>query len=266
MRSFWMAAALLVAGMPCFAASVGTYDALIRGARDGHYEPALVMLREYGKQHPADLRAIYDHILIAQWAGKDDEVLAVYQSSRALLHHMPSAALSAVARANRDTRRWSDALSFYREGKQRFPRDPAFAIGEAMVLADSGQTSQAIAAAQRLVNTSPGNSAYRLALEYAYHRAGMPYDALHEADLAHTLDPKKTATTREYILSLQRAGLPGPALQMAQNHPALLNDAEARRLEGDYAAQLVRLANAPTREESNRFVIADPGHWLFTTS
>lgn len=257
MRSFWMALFLLVAGVPCIAASAGTYDALIRGARDGHYEPALVMLREYGKQHPADLRAIYDHILIAQWAGKDGEVLAVYEASRPLLHHMPSAALSAVARANRDTKRWSDALAFYREGKRRFPRDPAFAIGEAMVLADSGQASQAIAAAQRLVDTSPENSAYRLTLEYAYHRAGLRYDALHEADLAHTLDPRKTATTREYILSLQRAGLPGPALQMAQSHPTLLNNAETRRLEGDYAAQLVRLASAPSREESNRFAIAD---------
>ncbi len=249
---------MLVASAPSMAASQKSYDALIKDARAGHYEPALVMLREYGQQHPSNRRAAYDHIIVAQWAGKNDEALSVYEtlgpSSSA---HMPPAALSAVARANRDTQHWSQALALYRQGKQRFPRHSTFALGEVMVLADSGQTSQAKNTAQSLVNKAPRNSAYRLALEYVEQSMHSPYAALHEADEAVRLAPKNTSATRRYILALQQAGLPGPALRVAREHPELLKAAELRRLQGDYAAQLTRLADTPTRQESERFVIAD---------
>ncbi|TCT10423.1 poly-beta-1,6 N-acetyl-D-glucosamine export porin PgaA [Paralcaligenes ureilyticus] len=256
-RYYWVFAAMLLASAPSMAASPKSYDTLINEARAGNYEPALAMLREYTQQHPSDRRAAYDHIIVAQWAGKNDEALNVYETLGPSSAQMPPAALSAVARASRDTRRWTQALALYRQGRQRFPQDSTFALGEVMVLADSGETDQAMATAQSLVDAEPANPAYRLALQYVYESTHSPYDALHEADRAITLAPKNTSAMRGYILALQRAGLPEPALRLAQSHPALLNAAELRRLQGDYAAELARLADIPTRQEAERFAIAD---------
>lgn len=59
------------------------------------------------------------------------------------------------------------------------------------------------------------------------------------------------------ILGLQRAGLPYLALQKAKNNPGAVSDAKFRQLEADYAAELTRLAVITTRQESERFRIAD---------
>lgn len=61
----------------------------------------------------------------------------------------------------------------------------------------------------------------------------------------------------EYILELERAGLPYLALQAAQKRPQVISDAKMRDLEADYAAELTRLAVITTRHESERFRIAD---------
>ncbi|MEO6983998.1 MAG: tetratricopeptide repeat protein, partial [Paralcaligenes sp.] len=256
-QRYWILAAMLVASAQSMATSPKSYDALITEARAGHYEPALVMLREYGQQHPSNQRAVYDHIIIAQWAGKNDEALSAYETLGPAAMHMPPAALSAAARASRDTKRWDQALALYRQGRKRFPQDPTFALGEVMVLADSGQTNQAMTIAQSLVNKAPKNPAYHLALEYVYHSTHSPYDALREADRAFTMAPENAAAVRKYILALQHAGLSGPALRLVQNHPTLLNAAELRRLQGDYAAELTRMADISTREEKEQFAIAD---------
>ncbi|MEO6986553.1 MAG: poly-beta-1,6 N-acetyl-D-glucosamine export porin PgaA, partial [Paralcaligenes sp.] len=131
------------------------------------------------------------------------------------------------------------------------------ALGEVMVLADSGQTNQAMTIAQSLVNKAPKNPAYHLALEYVYQSTHSPYDALREADRAFTMAPENAAAIRKYILALQHAGLSGPALRLVQTHPTLLNAAELRRLQGDYAAELTRMADISTREEKEQFAIAD---------
>jgi len=54
------------------------YDTLILRARAGDTEPALAYLRQRGDA--ASLQERYDHILIASWAGRVDEVIARYQN------------------------------------------------------------------------------------------------------------------------------------------------------------------------------------------
>lgn len=67
----------------------------------------------------------------------------------------------------------------------------------------------------------------------------------------------ETQRARDQIQGLERAGLPYLALQAARNHPGAISDAELRKLEADYAAELTRLAVITTRQESERFRIAD---------
>src|SRR5690606_37540254 len=98
-----------------------TYDDLIIEARAGNYEPALAMLRLHAIDHPQDLQATYDHVLIASWAKRSDEVTSAYEVLQPPPNRPPADVLEAVARAYRDTQRWDQALSHYRQGRRLFP-------------------------------------------------------------------------------------------------------------------------------------------------
>ncbi|WP_439685949.1 Poly-beta-1,6 N-acetyl-D-glucosamine export porin PgaA [Cupriavidus oxalaticus] len=235
------------------------YDALIQRARAGDYGSALAVLRERVASAPSDRRAAFDRIIIAGWAGRSDEVLAAYGEleQAGAARTAPPQVLAAAAGALRDQKRWDEALARYREGRRRFPAEPVFALGEVGVLADSGQAAQAVAAGQALVRRQPDDVDSRLALAYVQARAGEPYEALFEADQAYTRAPKRADAVRAYVAALQRAGLPDAALRVAGEHPALFDAAARQALELDAAAELVRLADMPTRMEAERFAIAD---------
>ena len=248
-----LTACALLAPSLALAAPAADYDALIARARAGDYEPALAMLRQGAG---AGRQAVYDHIVIAGWAGRPAEAVAAYESLP------PAAALPAdiqlaAARAYRDLRRWPEALAAYRAGLRRHPGQAAFAAGEIMTLADAGQTEAALAAGRAWIKRAPRDADARLALSYVHVRLRQPYEALHQADQALAIAPGTPYVLREYIDALSRARLAQPALDLARQHPDLFNATQLRRLEGDALAQQVRLAALPTRGEAERFAIAD---------
>src|SRR3546814_843218 len=106
------------------------YDALIIDARAGNHEPALMMLRQHAIDHPQDLRAVYDHVLIASWANLSDEAIVAYEALESAPNRPPANVLEAVARAYRDTQRWDPALAHYRQGQRLFPAQIRFAVGD----------------------------------------------------------------------------------------------------------------------------------------
>lgn len=69
--------------------------------------------------------------------------------------------------------------------------------------------------------------------------------------------PNRVDQERDQILGLERAGLPYLALEAARRNPSAISDAKFRQLEADYAAELTRLAVITTRQEAERFRIAD---------
>ena len=234
------------------------YDALIVGARAGDYEPALDMLRRHALEHPRDLRAAYDHVLIASWAGRREEAIQAYQALQPAPTRPPADVLETVARASRDTQRWDTALEYYRQGQRIYPRQPQFAVGEVMTLADAGRSAEAVARGKALIEADPDNADARIALGYALKQSPSPYPVLQEADQARTLAPKKAYVMREYLASLENAGLARAALDTARQHPDLVDAAKLRKLEADYVAELARLASTPVREEeTERYAIAD---------
>ncbi|PMY65907.1 MULTISPECIES: poly-beta-1,6 N-acetyl-D-glucosamine export porin PgaA [Pseudomonas] len=231
------------------------YDQLVLEARAGTYAPALTHLR----QVPADqLTAglVSDHLQIASWAGLDAEVVDVYET-QARGRVLPTQALTATARAYRNLKRWDDAIRLYRQALEREPQNPDLQLGLALTQADAGQPAEAVRRARELVAAKPDDATRRLALGYALTRAAQPYDALFEFDQAFVRAGDKPQVLREYVLALQRARLPEPALRLARQHPGLLDPVSLRRLEGDVAAERVRLTELATRSEKERYVIAD---------
>ncbi|MBO9356964.1 poly-beta-1,6 N-acetyl-D-glucosamine export porin PgaA [Bordetella petrii] len=260
-RSHWAwfacAAACTLVASPCHARGADKrYDALIIQAREGNYEPALAMLRQRVGMNPRDLRAIIDLIVIAGRAGRSAEVIAVYESLGASAP-LSAEALAVVARAYRDEQRWDQALAVYGKGRRIYPRDDTFMQGETMVLADAGKTAEAIRVGRELVERAPNNPDRLLALGYAYERDQQHFAALEQADRAYQLAPGRAYVKRAYVVALQQARLAEAALRVARGSPDLFTAEQMRRLEGDAAAELVRMADLPARNEGERYVVAD---------
>lgn len=232
------------------------YDATILRARAGDYAPALTMLREQQRLNPVNLRAAYDHILIASWAGRPRETVQVYAAMKPPPARPPANVVAAVAAAYRDTRQWYAALTLYRQGRLLYPDQSVFMVGEIKTLADAGRPDDAIATGEPLARYRPADADLELALAYAYQKKKGVSPALEHTSRAYALS-NQAYVTREYIHSLRLASLHGPALRLATQHPELLTDEELRGLQADYAAELTRLAGLPSQGERHRFDIAD---------
>ncbi|WZB75263.1 tetratricopeptide repeat protein [Achromobacter insuavis] len=153
----------------------------------------------------AGRQAVYDHIVIAGWAGRPPRRSPPTNPCRRPPPCPPTS--SWRRRAYRDLRRWPEALAAYRAGLRRHPGQTAFAAGEIMTLADAGQTEAALAAGQAWVKRAPRDADARLALGYVHARLRQPYEALHQADQALAIAPGTPYVLREYIDALSRARL-----------------------------------------------------------
>ncbi|KOY00977.1 poly-beta-1,6 N-acetyl-D-glucosamine export porin PgaA [Pseudomonas nunensis] len=231
------------------------YDQMVRDARAGNYAPALTVLRQVPVSQ-ATTSQISDHLQIASWAGLDAEVVQVYET-QGRNRVLPVQALTATARAYRNLKRWDSATGLYNKALALEPQNPDLQLGLAMTQADAGKPDEAVTRTRALVAAKPEDPSRRLALAYALTRAGNNYDALFEYDQAFIRAGSKPEVAREYVFALQRARLPEPALRLAQQRPGLIDPVQLRRIEGDLAAERVRLAELATRSEKERYVIAD---------
>ena len=241
--------------MPAFAKADPAYDALIVQARNGNFSPALAQLRQLSaeRQTPGQ---VSDHLVIAGWAGQDAEVLQVYEA-QGKNRNLSAQALATVARTYRNQKQWTQAEVVYRRALLREPNNVDLQLGLALTQADGGQASEAVQRTRALVAAKPDDPNRRMALGYALARAGLNYDALFEFDQAFIRAGDKPDVAREYIVALQKARLPEPALRLSAKRPGLLDAVTQRRLEGDLAAERVRMAEFATRTEQERYVIAD---------
>ena len=170
---------------------------------------------------------------------------------------LPVQALTATARAYRNLSAGTIGEPGLQQGPGHRPDNPELQLGLALTQADSGKPDQAVTRARALVAAKPNDVSRRMALGYALTRAGKHYDSLFEYDQAFIRAGNKPEVAREYVSALQRARLPEPALRLASQRPGLIDPVTLRRLEGDLAAERVRLAELATRSEKERYVIAD---------
>ncbi|TWC21269.1 poly-N-acetylglucosamine porin [Pseudomonas sp. SJZ085] len=240
---------------PAFAFADTAYDQMVLDARAGHYTPALTLLRQLPAEQ-ASTAQISDYLQIASWAGLDTEVVKVYET-QGRHRNLPVQALSATARAYRNLKRWDSAAALYRQALLIDPQNPDLQLGLALTQADAGKPDEAVNRARAMVAAKPEDPTRRMALGYALTRANNPHEALFEYDQAFSRAGSRPEIAREYINALQRARLPEPALRLARLQPGLIDRGVQRRLEGDVAAERVRLADMASRSEKERFVIAD---------
>lgn len=229
------------------------YDALIVRARNGDTAPALDYLRRVEVADADGARFAADHIAVALWSGADQEAITVYEGRRDR-QALPEYAHVAAGRAYRQQDKMEDALAAYELALLRAPDDLEVQSLRLRTLSDLGRLDAVLAQGAALVRQRPDDVQARLNYGAVLTRAKQPYAALYEIDRARRLAPLDPTVARAYVLALQDAGMSEAAGRLAG--PNTLSAAERRRLDGDMAAEMVRMSHlaAPTEEE--RFNLA----------
>ena len=231
------------------------YDDVVRKARSGDTAPALEYLKQHVKEQTEQQQE--DHIVIASWAGRDNEVLDAYarvQNKEAL----PPPTLAAVARAYRNTRDYEHAAALYRRAQQQAPDDPQWVMGEMLAMADGKHGRDAVARGRPWLSKVSVQDEARLrsVMAYAWLTVGERFEALHEVHQAFMLEhpgPFDRDVLERYGQVLSRAELPMGALEV----DAQLTPVQRLQKQADEMALQVRMSHTGGRQEADRFVAPD---------
>nr|WP_312187156.1 poly-beta-1,6 N-acetyl-D-glucosamine export porin PgaA [Leclercia sp.] len=234
-------------------AETSTYDELIIQARDGDRQPLLQYLAVREKQTPLTAGEIADWLQVSSWANNDVETLAVWNRYRQSMD-IPARGQIAAARALRNQKQWNASLAVWETVLQTEPGNSDARTGWIMTLADAHRNEQAITEARRWVDEEPGPEREAL-LAYVYHAQGKNWDSVLAASQIDTDSDHNKNVVPTLLAAMSATRIAGPALTLSERYPQ--PDAITRQLELDAAAQTVRAAFTPTRNEDERFLVAD---------
>lgn len=233
-------------------ADESVYEHQIQQARNGNYALFLDYLQRYEQQHALTPGQVADWLQVASWAGRDDEVIRVWQRY-GIYMPLPARAIAAVAQSRRNQKAWPSALSLWKEALSLAPDNDDYRIGYVKTLADARKDRLALSEARQLVKDNP-SPAHLETLSYVWMRQGKNGDRLLADMRALSAAPGNEALLRETIDALTDNRVSTPALWLSQN--AAMSPAERRRLERNAAAERVRLADVPGRTEKERLRLA----------
>ncbi|NQD85744.1 poly-beta-1,6 N-acetyl-D-glucosamine export porin PgaA, partial [Enterobacter hormaechei] len=233
-------------------ADESVYEHQIQQARNGNYALFLDYLQRYEQQHALTPGQVADWLQVASWAGRDDEVIRVWQRY-GIYMPLPARAIAAVAQSRRNQKAWPSALSLWKEALSLAPDNDDYRIGYVKTLADARRDRLALSKARQLVKDDP-SPAHLETLSYVWMRQGKNGDRLLADMRALNAAPGNNALLRETIDALTDNRVSTPALWLSQS--AAMSPAERRRLERNAAAEKVRLADVPGRTEKERLRLA----------
>ena len=233
-------------------ADESVYEHQIQQARNGNYALFLDYLQRYEQQHALTPGQVADWLQVASWAGRDDEVIRVWQRY-GIYMPLPARAIAAVAQSRRNQKAWPSALSLWKEALSLAPDNDDYRIGYVKTLADARKDRLALSEARQRVKDNP-SPAHIETLSYVWMRQGKNRDRLLADMRALSAAPGNEALLRETSDALTHNRVSTPALWLSQN--AALSPAERRRLERNAAAERVRLADVPGRTEKERLRLA----------
>ncbi|WP_336707365.1 MULTISPECIES: poly-beta-1,6 N-acetyl-D-glucosamine export porin PgaA [unclassified Cedecea] len=228
------------------------YDSQVLQARNGDYQPLLDALKHKAQQRALHPEQVADWLQVASWAGRDDEVVSVWQRYQERTS-IPARGVAATAQSLRNLHRWTESLSLWERVLQLSPGNDDYRIGQIKTLADGQKAWQARDEALRLIGEKP-TLAHWQTLSYVYLRQGKTWDQLLSDTQAIALAPGDKTALQNLISSLTVNRVNTPALAFARQ--ANLPANERRSLELNALAERVRMAEIPPGEEKARFTVA----------
>ena len=235
--------------------SGGRYDELVRRARRGDTTPVLEYLRRRVNEQTQQQQE--DHIVIASWAGLNQETIAAYLQVKDSFALAP-ATLGSVARAYRNTRDYVHAAALYRQAQQKAPDDLQWVMGEMLSLSDGGHGRDAVMLGQAALHKAKAHEQAQLhtVMAYAWLAAGQRFDALNEIQQALQIEqpgPYDAELLERFSQVLSQAGMPLAALEVN----AHLTPVQRLQMQANELALRVRMSDFGSRQEAERFMVAD---------
>lgn len=228
------------------------YDQQILQARQGQYAPFLSYLQQYQLRHALTPSQVADWLQVALWAGQDDEVVKVWRRYQVYMP-LPARGTAAAAQALRNQKQWQTSLTLWQQALSQAPGSDDYRIGYIKTLADARKDGEALSEARRLV-AEQASVAHLQTLSYVYLRLGKSWDQLLVDTQILDREPQNKTALASLMATLTRNRIDSPALGLANS--VELTPAEKRNLQLNAAAELVRLADTPSREEKARYALA----------
>ncbi len=227
------------------------YQTALTLAREGKLQKSISIFQDILARQPDNLRYHYDYILILNWAGKNDEVLA--ESQKIALAKAPVYVLEAVARAARNKKQFKKSEKLYRLAIQKIPDRIQSKVGLALVLTDQGRTSEALKILVPMKQKHPQNIDVFSALAYAYETDKRWFMALAAYERILSIDPHNKYAQRNRIFILDKVGASSTAMAEAKKFAPLFSKQEMAKIRWNRAAFLVRAGKIGKNDGSPRF-------------
>jgi biofilm PGA synthesis protein PgaA len=235
------------------------------GAQDASRTPAsplneaaakrLQRLKEQADRNPGNRAYLHDYLQALEEAGRDAELLAL--RPRVDPASAPATVIARIARAAANTKQFPLAVELFESALARAPDRVDLLAGLSYALIDAGRPADAQAQLEArrdlLQKHVPLLDAYAQALRARreYAQSLLAYDRI----LA--LEPANREAQRDRIFTVAQLGAPHRAVELAEQSPGLLSDAELAQLRGDRAAIAARWGAAADQNAPDRFAGTD---------
>ena len=219
-------------------------------ARQGDTGAALAQLEALYRAEPSDA-LLYDLIAVAHWHEDDAAVLA-WAEHLPSSDSLPDYALRALARSHRNLAEFEQSLLLYRDCLVRWPDQRECRLGEALVMAEVGDTEAALSRIDAMIADEPRAPDLHAARGYIQRSASNWLQAAEAYRRAAELAGQGSEYRRLQIVSLLDLGAPIQAQTLAERYPQAMDPALAARLAGDVAARHINWVDLPARDPNLR--------------
>lgn len=206
--------------------------------RDGQFDASLHQLYRLRQTYPDHQGLLGDLVVILLWADRPGEALA--QAAALDLAVCPDYVLAGIARAARDLKQFDRAADYYRRAAVRFPDQWPFRLGQALSLAEAGDSAAAHLVYQDLLADQPATLDVLLGGGYLYRLQRAPLEVLTLYSRALALDPTQNEAYRWRVLALSELGAAYLAQSESLRRPELFSAEEQQRLHGNLSAAAIR--------------------------
>ena len=227
-------------------------------AKSGQYAGALNTLQTLVAENPDNMRLLADYIVVNTWA-KNPQV-ALDLASKVGRIRLPNDALSALAKAARDTQQSSLAVSIYTELLQREPNNVDAAIGRTLALIDAKEYVKAETEMTILRQLHPQYAGVYQALSYLGLESQRPVLVLDANTRLLAINKNDMQAAQRLIRAASDLGATPQALEYAKLYPQAVVAEDMVLIKNDEAANLIRwgeLAQLPFNSSAPEVRFAD---------
>ncbi len=210
------------------------YTYAIKWAREGKIQDSINELQRLYKKYPNNTNLLYDYITVLSWAEKDKDVLIL--SSKVDFSQAPQYLLQSVAKSARNLKRYTISAKLYIQGAKRFPNNPQFYLGLALVLNDMKRYKLAHRVLKRATEKFPENLDTKFTQAAIYEAQKNYFDAMVIYEKLLSNPKVKDKAVVKLVGTLRRQGMPWLAQKYIDQNPNLFNDETKYSIKGDQAA------------------------------